>query len=420
MTRTRIYTFLSLVLIIITLSIRHIYLTDSVFRTNPLLYTRQSIRNFFRGKAYYHFRNICIDKNINPDIHREFYPFQAKLQAFDDSAKATKSPYQFIINLVKGATDSWWQVDVRPSERLPANRTVVDSVVLFPSYWRDSNQVFLFWSSTLPKVKDMLDWSRDHVTRDLKVTLFAPRIKGQGQTFRDVIRSIGISNVTDFTQTYDNSPVCFRHGVFRVPYKLDRTIGYETQKMVLKAWERTFKPCNETYMLIIQRLTTRRLLNIDHMTKIAHDYGYSKVRVESFEGKQLRDQYGIIRCASVFVAVQGAVLSWFSFLPEGATVVEMIYDGWPMRYQRRVLEERPDLNPQVIHCNIQTPLHIWEHYAKKWYNHTGVIDSELKKRLARDSDKQFPIGKSVWKDSDCMCPGDVFLPALPVQKISNA
>ena len=101
-------------------------------------------------------------------------------------------------------------------------------------------------------------------------------------------------------------------------------------------------------MLIIQRQSTRRLLNIDSMVDVARNYGYANVRTEFFEGLRLREQYAIIRCASVFVAVQGAALSWHSFLPRGATVVEITYEGWPVRYRERALMERTDLNQRVI------------------------------------------------------------------------
>jgi len=82
-----------------------------------------------------------------------------------------------------------------------------------------------------------------------------------------------------------------------------------------------------TSVTIIQRRSTRRILNIDMVVDAVKSLGFSHVQVVSFEGMSVLKQIQIARCSSLLIGTHGAALAWSSALHLDARLVEIRWPG---------------------------------------------------------------------------------------------
>ena len=166
-------------------------------------------------------------------------------------------------------------------------------------------------------------------------------------------------------------------------------------------------------MVLVKRLATRHLLNIDELATVIRQQRGFDVDVVSFEGMTIQHQLEILRCTSLFIAVQGAALAWMLFLPQNAMFIEIWFSGWTSRYKRRARQFRPDLLAQTVQCQRVASDAVLQKYAQRWFNYTGRITPEIETKLYEKSKKAKPAFGHVFKDSDCVCSSRTILSTLP-------
>ena len=182
-------------------------------------------------------------------------------------------------------------------------------------------------------------------------------------------------------------------------------------KTLSEKWRLSETKCPATkHVLILQRNTTRQIRNVDAIVTYLRAHLNTSVQVEQFEGKLANEQARIVHCANVFIAVQGAGMNWYKFLPPNARMLEITYGvGWPSRYAARAQALRPDVITKIVQCRMLTPPEVFLTYAREWLpgfeNATyDSISGAAKRKLYKISAKQSPISKrAVHKNSDCEC-----------------
>ena len=114
-----------------------------------------------------------------------------------------------------------------------------------------------------------------------------------------------------------------------------------------------------------------------------------------------------MHCANVFIAVQGAGMNWYKFLPPNARMLEITWPHWRSRYRIRAIETRPDVTPIVLQCQMHTPSHIFLKYARLWLKFNGTADDVTKQMKADLIRRSFKLDSThtvnIQKDSDCVC-----------------
>ena len=128
----------------------------------------------------------------------------------------------------------------------------------------------------------------------------------------------------------------------------------------------------------------------------------------------MREQLDAVRCASTFIGVQGAGLSWYQFLPTNATFIELYWYGWKSKFRLRANQSRPDVTAHAVECTPVTPYSTWANYARRWLHYLGPVNDVMKQRLIeRSAQVERPVKGTVWKDSNCVCSSHDILKLLP-------
>ena len=374
-----------------------------------------------QSEAYTHFYNVCIETPSHPAHAIHDRPFQAELTAYDSTKPATS--YTYHVDTAKRQSNNFWKVHTKSGE-IPGDAVYnKDVVMLFPTFWRNSQQIFLFLGDTLPWMLAQIQWTRQQrrvMTSTNKNTsrqqndllLMAPRLRNMPQTFVETFAVLGIRQAYDFsTIKKQNESVCFSNAVFGKTLQLKS--GHERKVRRLLEQNMNFSTCPQYYVTFLQRQKTRKILNIYQLMELTKLAGLENIRLEYFEGRTIPQQMHIIHCTAVFVGVQGAALAWYPFLAKHAALLEIVYPGWPTHYQRHVQWYRPDVQAITVPCERVTPDDVWAKYAKLWYNISGrAVSRKMKLKLLQRSDEMYPIGRSVYKDSDCRCLNQTFTKAL--------
>ena len=347
--------------------------------------------------------------------------FIMKLVSYDN--KMNTSQVKFPINYRnKHSKNNSWILNNSCEMLPPDDFQIQNAVAFFPEYWRDSNQIFLLWHDQLPTALGLMEFGATHIPseefRNLKKHLIVPSKINMRSDFLETFLSLGYSSIVPFADVTQSQPTCFEYGIFRGMRgcKNKTHLNRHIQKTVQEDWQRSIATngsCRNKHITFIERNRTRFILNLNSLVDISRKmFNQTRVVVEQFEKYSLSEQWRKIRCTSVFIAVQGAALSWYPFLPANASVLEIVYPGWHSRYAKRILGARPDLHVEVVRCDVITPLKAYTKYAKLWYNHTGEITSEWKQTLELRSNNTIAVDGSIWKDSNCVCSEDVILDAL--------
>ena len=369
--------------------------------------------------CYAKVKNVCV-RSDNNDF-KVTKSFIMNLDSYDN--KMNTSVLKYPINYRnKHSRNNSWILENTCAMLPPDDFQIQNAVAFFPEYWRDSNQIFLLWHNQLPTALGLMEFGETHIPseefRNLKKYLIVPSKINIRSDFLQTFLSIGYSSVESFANIKLSRPVCFRYGIFgRVRGRNNKVHrDHHIQKAVQEDWQRSTETngsCSNKHITFIERRETRSIVNLNSLLDISRKVAnQTRVVVEQFEKYSLSEQWRKIRCTSVFIAVQGAALSWYRFLPANASVLEIVYPGWHSRYAKRIRGTRPDLHVEVVRCDVTTPLKVYSKYAKLWYNYTGEITPKLKQELELRSNNTTGVDSSIWKDSNCICSEDVFLDAL--------
>ena len=365
------------------------------------------------------FSNVCILPGSI--VNANFKSFQAKLRVFHgNSSKALKSK-NFRLSTVMSDRQAHWKVHF-VSKALPSSYRLRNETAYFTPYWRDANRIFLLLHLALVSINRQIQSSLLLGTPNMETinpadpkVLVAPKVDVMCDSFQDTVKALGFRDIIKYSEANTaDAPVCFRHAVFGQP-KLGsyKSALRDVQMQVESAFNFTRQRCERYHVVVIARLGTRVILNIDKFRSVLRERGYSDVRVESFENQTVQEQIRIVRCASVLIGVQGAGLAWYMFMPRHALVVELTWYGWTSKYRVRIRSSRPDIDVHVMTCKAVTPEAVWVNYAKKWFKYTGEITNEMKKKLTTKSRHTNAILGTVYRDSNCVCSLKSLAKAVP-------
>ena len=206
--------------------------------------------------------------------------------------------------------------------------------------------------------------------------------------------------------------LCFKQALFMQSKTTAMNKLHTTSvvKTLSEKWRLREIKCPATkHVLILQRDKTRRIRNVDTIVDHLREHMNASVQVVQFEGKPAQEQARIIHCANVFIAVQGAGMNWYKFLPPKARMLEITWPYWGSRYAGRVRKQRPDVTARVVKCQMYTSPAIYMQFAREWlpsFEHANstwltpnVTQSLLKRSFRLDPIKTNNIQKS----SDCEC-----------------
>lgn len=365
--------------------------------------------------------NICVNPTRNEKMNYTQRAFRVHLQSYDldvnaigsnDTNKEVANRVHFTINAHNGFDINdinEWIVHRNYTANMPENWTFIDFPAYFPLYWRCKINLYIYFDRTLTYSYKVKKWSETHLNSS-DLVLMAPTLTCAQTLYYTPHHTMGMTQLMDVSDILNHTkPVCFSHGIF-VKLEKDTESLHGMAAALSRAWNLTEYVCPEYYTMFLQRNTTRRLLNADELVRALIEHGFTRVRVEIFDGKTLLEQARLIRCTKVLIAVQGAGLNWYHFLPHNAKVMELTFNRWGSRYERRLLRNRSDIKPKVLKCKRVTPPYIWAKYARLWLNYTGPISKTMKTELLNT--KSLIRTENVAHDSDCSCDVSTILTAL--------
>ena len=369
-----------------------------------------------KGEKYLeYFSNVCIFPKAN-----SFKPgvkFKGELMSFD--SKRPNVIYNLYFDTrshqIKG---SHWYIVNTPDYRPPQNAKVIENkVAFFPGYWRPGN-IFLVWARIVPELynarlfqSNLTELYDDKQLRiiDREDSVFIVDTLCPETYSNDAYAMLGFTEVLDFSKDLQEklkTPLCYKHAIFG-DVKLDAVIRKTAKEAVISQWSYRRNPCKQFYVLIVERLGTRHILNLAEIVASFKRRNVT-VRVEHFEGKTLQEQAEIMHCAKTFIAVQGAAMSWFDFLPKNANLIEFYWTGWASKYKKRARKSRKDVHATAVQCKPVIPETVYKKHAEKLLNKKlDRVDEKTKKILRR---KALKLGLlscmygSVYRDADVICP----------------
>ena len=373
---------------------------------------------------FVHFENVCMCSSTS--VHRHIFPFQGRFNVYtnEPTTESKKAPLlvPFYVGYTKPRNNFWIFEFI--NEAIPSDWQIRNEIVVLPTFWMDMEQLYIFWYNGLPKLyrqlRKITNALFSSTEMNLQKTLVVPRIRKMPLGYRKTILDHGISSINNFSDFLTGSkPTCFRHviageGNTRIR---QRDVIDAIRKQADISFNLNRVVCAKYKVVLVKRLGSRHLLNIDELATVIRQQrtGFD-VDVVSFEGMTIQQQLEILRCTSLFIAVQGAALAWMIFLPQNAMFIEIWFDGWAPRYKPRADIMRPDLRVKTLECERVTSDVVLRKYAEIWFNHTGSLSEDVKAKVYAKSQKNHAVYGYAYKGSDCVCSNNTILAALPKDK----
>ena len=204
--------------------------------------------------------------------------------------------------------------------------------------------------------------------------------------------------------------MCFKKAVFG--RKLFITTHFELSAHLTNAWDLQPDLCPENLVVIVQRETKfRTILNAEKIKEYFRQNGFVNTQLVVLERLSIREQLSVIQCASVFIAVQGAGMSWFMFLPKHAVLAEITWYRWPSRFIDRARYARPDIETHLLYCDFTISNAAYAVFTAKYFGYNRTITDEVREQVIEKSKQQYardyyPLGvprTGIWKLADCCC-----------------
>lgn len=391
-----------------------------------------------RSSHFRSFRNLCFDP-LNQPAHNESdfsglpatdklmfnrrkYKSgndtisQVRLQSYDQPDHRHKSYKHILTGQPHVQSNSYWKVVVDDPANRPSEWPMIGAVAVFPSMWRSTPHLYQFLYFTYPGVFSQVWWMQQqgHIVKNkTKVILMKPG--GPNSTIYDLFYSLGIDEIRDFPTVMlpkTSKPVCFTNAVFLsdvasfhdgTPERVSKSM-VQSRSYIIQQLNR--EKCDKYYVTFIDRIATRHIINVMQLVNVTRKRGFRYVRVEYLENRTIHEQLRIIHCSSILIGVQGAALTFYSFLPHNAHMIEITFLGWNSKFKLRANRNRRDIKARVRPCTRITSEAIYRKYARRKFNHTGPVDEAMKQRLMTVN--SWPV-----RDSDVRCLASAFKSSLP-------
>ena len=224
------------------------------------------------------------------------------------------------------------------------------------------------------------------------------------QRNKDFLDGLG---VTELIFHEGNEPTqCFKYG-FTGKIPVSKTTHTEILHYYLKYFHITSDKCKKDgkTVVMIQRKSSRIILNIDALINVTKSLGYTNVMVIYLENLSLQKQMQIIHCADVLLGIQGSGMVWYKYLPLGATYIEVGYEDWINHFFTDRASDRLDLQLYNMQCRGIPTENAYKRKAKEWFNYQGNLTEELKEKVLVKSHELSKIchTQTIWMISNCEC-----------------
>ena len=320
----------------------------------------------------------------------------------------------FPVNSRTYHSDSFWIINLKPSS-VPVTYLQEGSVAYFAPYWRDFSNIYTLLHLIIPPLYRLVQDSKRILSQQedtLPKVLYVSKFKYMRPHVSSVVMELGFDEIRDFNNHTFAYPTCHQRALLK--HQREETLDdiFAQRDYFQQKWKLT-TACTEQLVLILQRNNTRQILNADKMAAMFSDHAnMTNVKIVKFEEKTMHEQFDLVRCAKVFIAVQGAGVAWYRFLPKHATLVEIYYHGWKSKYRDRALANRPDMNTHAIFCTAQVRPQSYSFYALKWFGYDGPMSDSMKAKVTNMSAVVNPVLGNIWKDSDVVCSENTVLRML--------
>ena len=127
--------------------------------------------------------------------------------------------------------------------------------------------------------------------------------------------------------------MCFSRGVVprSKPYSPHIALNFVEKELRLSQNLST-RHCGKSQVTVLQRQSTRRILNVDAVVDVFRRMGFERIEVVSFEMLTVLEQLAIVKASIVLVGTFGAGLAWSGILHEKAALVEILWPDLPRKY----------------------------------------------------------------------------------------
>ena len=295
---------------------------------------------------------------------------------------------------------------------------------------------YKFMYNYVPSLFGLVKWiaqtrvaSRDDISGAL--VLYPRKSFVQSAKMQPLFEAIGPHRFQALSSTRDI--MCFKRAVFGRQQSFTSIAELDTHLSAAMAVTSSAETCRQQFgsIVFIQRTKNfRQILNVDDIVAYFLRRGHTDARVVFLEKLSFVEQMRVVKCARVLVAVHGAGLSWFQFLPRGAVMVEVTFHNWPSFFIPRAHYHRPDLRTHLLRCRYSVSEQAYRHVASKLLgddadvrnsrDSTSVMSQAVKDKVVRESERQYNARfyvfgvphVSIWKSSDCVCDVTLFDPVL--------
>ena len=280
----------------------------SFLTTNRTRKQKRAARKYIKPSVYQLYHNVCItQKELKMHARVPYLPY---ITTYDRSRNSSSNTY--LINLFKDNNDSYWTVR-NYNISVPRNWTIKNEIAFFPTYLRDTLNIFLLWHGSLPSAYAQLHFAQKYLSKHkyvgksktinnknyLTKTLIATGLKNMSKSFQSTFISLGYDNLIEYESLLGGSPVCYKYGIFGHHEKMQNI--KDAREVIKSDWMKNKTTCDQMQVVIIQRNRTRRILDIEFIKESLEKSGLENVRIMHFEGLTLAEQYDIIRCTALLI-----------------------------------------------------------------------------------------------------------------------
>ena len=355
-----------------------------------------------------HFFNVCITDPHQTNVStRQMFAHVTVHDRNYHKHALTQIRWQTYVHAVE--MENYWVLDFPKNKSemvLSSNVTWLNATAYFTPFFRDSNHIYATIHETSPLTFGQIRHGTALMPpshRNLDRLLITKSIKRLKNDTRNALLASGFRAVSDFGHVMQEfAPLCFKNAIFgHPPSESPRDVD-----VIKRGLQRQFSinsSCSSHHVLLLQRAKTRVILNADEIAAAIQSQLQAQVVIENFDSKSFASQLEIVQCSTVFIGVQGAGLSWYRFLPHNAILLELYYDNWGPKFVSRASVKRPDIKGRTIHCESVTDESLWASYAKKWFDHEGDLNEDMREKIRRRSKENPALYGSVWKDSNVNC-----------------
>ena len=169
---------------------------------------------------FVHFENACISSSTS--MHPRLFPFQGRFNVYINGITANSKRAPLLVPFYVGATqprNNFWIFEFI-NQSVPSDWKIRNEIIVLPTYWMDSKQVFIFWYHGLPQLyKQLRQLERVSISSSkeipkLQKSLIVPRIREMPFGYRKTILGHGFTSIRNFSDLLkEDKPTCFRHVV---------------------------------------------------------------------------------------------------------------------------------------------------------------------------------------------------------------